>query len=235
MGITRTGTGKVGESEEKKEDSIKDQIYNKIFAGIMNNEFSFDEFLTEKSLMEKYQVSRAPVREALMQLRSDRIIASTPRHGYRIRKPAQEELRDIINFRTVMECSFLERYHDMVTKDRIRELRTLCQEYENGGESRSFMEYWKLNREFHETLFMTYKNEVALHYLLESIDRQSIYFLETMKNCYMAADLHFALLDYLEQGDFRTASTLLRADIEKLPICESLVADKVECVGFSLC
>ena len=128
MGITRTGTGKVGESEEKKEDSIKDQIYNKIFAGIMNNEFSFDEFLTEKSLMEKYQVSRAPVREALMQLRSDRIIASTPRHGYRIRKPAQEELRDIINFRTVMECSFLERYHDMVTKDRIRELRTLCQE-----------------------------------------------------------------------------------------------------------
>lgn len=54
----------------------------------MNNEFSFDEFLTEKSLMEKYQVSRAPVREALMQLRSDRIIASTPRHGYRIRKPA---------------------------------------------------------------------------------------------------------------------------------------------------
>lgn len=67
-----------------------------------------------------------------MQLRSDRIIASTPRHGYRIRKPAQEELRDIINFRTVMECSFLERYHDMVTKDRIRELRTLCQEYENG-------------------------------------------------------------------------------------------------------
>ena len=170
MGITRTGTGKVGESEEKKEDSIKDQIYNKIFAGIMNNKFSFDEFLTEKSLMEKYQVSRAPVREALMQLRSDRIIASTPRHGYRIRKPAQEELRDIINFRTVMECSFLERYHDMVTKDRIRELRTLCQEYENGGESRSFMEYWKLNREFHETLFMTYKNEVALHYLLESID-----------------------------------------------------------------
>ena len=63
--------------KRKKEDSIKDQIYNKIFAGIMNNEFSFDEFLTEKSLMEKYQVSRAPVREALMQLRSDRIIAST--------------------------------------------------------------------------------------------------------------------------------------------------------------
>ena len=68
--------------KRKKEDSIKDQIYNKIFAGIMNNEFSFDEFLTEKSLMEKYQVSRAPVREALMQLRSDRIIASTPWLSY---------------------------------------------------------------------------------------------------------------------------------------------------------
>ena len=170
--------------------------------------------------------------DQLMEIHEDGIITAEERP---LHDAIMEELRDIINFRTVMECSFLERYHDMVTKDRIRELRTLCQEYENGGESRSFMEYWKLNREFHETLFMTYKNEVALHYLLESIDRQPIYFLETMKNCYMAADLHFALLDYLEQGDFRTASTLLRADIEKLPICESLVADKVECVGFSLC
>ena len=70
--------------KRKKEDSIKDQIYNKIFAGIMNNEFSFDEFLTEKSLMEKYQVSRAPVREALMQLRSDRIMAIV--YGNRRRK-----------------------------------------------------------------------------------------------------------------------------------------------------
>ena len=188
--------------KRKKEDSIKDQIYNKIFTGIMNNEFSFDEFLTEKSLMEKYQVSRAPVREALMQLRSDRIIASTPRHGYRIRKPAQEELRDIINFRTVMECSFLERYHDMVTKDRIRELRTLCQEYENGGESRSFMEYWKLNREFHETLFMTYK-KMKWRFIIcwRSIDRQTIYFLETMKNCYMAADLHFCFTGLSGAGE----------------------------------
>ena len=53
--------------KRKKEDSIKDQIYNKIFAGIMNNEFSFDEFLTEKSLMEKYQVSRARGTDAASQ------------------------------------------------------------------------------------------------------------------------------------------------------------------------
>ena len=35
--------------KRKKEDSIKDQVYNKIFAGIMNNEFSFDEFLTKRA------------------------------------------------------------------------------------------------------------------------------------------------------------------------------------------
>lgn len=223
--------------KKKNEDTIKDQVYNKIFAGIMNNEFAFDEFLTEKSLMEKFQVSRAPVREALMQLRSDRIITSVPRHGYRIRKPAQDELRDIINFRTAMECSFLERYYYMITKERMKELRDLCQEYENGEESRSFLEYWRLNREFHETLFATYKNNVALRYLLETIDRQTIYFLEIMKNCYMAADLHFALLDYLEKGDIRTASTLLRADIEKIPTSESLVPtdSKAEYSVYSLC
>ena len=64
--------------------------------------------------------------------------------------------------------------------------------------------------------------DFALHTLLESMDRQVIYFVEIMKNYYLAADLHFAMLDYIEKGDIKTAMTLLRADIEKIPTNDAL-------------
>lgn len=202
---------------KQKANTIKSQVYNAIFSDIINHNFNFDEYLTEKSLMEKYNVSRAPIREALMQLRSDQFIISIPRHGYRIRKPDQQELCDIIKFRSVLECTFLEQFHYLVTPDKIEELRVLCHEYENMPKDMDFITYWKSNCAFHAKLFSCYCNKFALQSLLESMDRQVVYYVESMKNHYLAADLHFAMLDYIEKNDIKTAKTLLQADIEKMP------------------
>lgn len=227
--------------EKRETTTIKNQVYNSIFNDIINNEFNFDEYLTEKCLMEKYNVSRAPVREALMQLRSDRVISSIPRHGYRIRKLNQQELRDIVNFRSALECTFLEQYYFLITPEHIRELRNLCHEYNDIQQDKNFINYWKSNQAFHAMLFSCYGNDFALRTLMESIDRQVIYFVEIMKNYYLAADLHFAMLDYIEKGDIKTAVTLLRADIEKIPTNDALQRARqnhpinAEVPGHSLC
>lgn len=208
--------------EKAESKSIKNQVYNAIFRDILNCEFPPDEYLTEKALMERYNVSRAPVREALMQLRSDGLISSTPRHGYLIRKPSQQELCDIVNFRSILECTFLERYYYMITPDHITELRKLCHEYNSIERDKNFINYWKTNAAFHTKLFACYNNEFALRALVDAIDRQVIYFMEIMKTYYLAADLHFAMLDYLERGDIKTAVTLLQADIEKIPTTDAM-------------
>ena len=226
--------------EHRETNTIMNQVYNAIFSDIIHHEFDFDEYLTEKALMEKYNVSRAPVREALMQLRSDHFIVSIPRHGYRIRRPDQNELRDIVNFRAVLECSFLEQYYYSITPEHIKSLREICHQYAD-RQDKNFINYWKLNRDFHAKLFSCYGNEFALYSLLESMDRQVIYFVELMKNYYLAADLHFAMLDYIEKSDIKTAMTLLRADIEKIPTNDALQRVKqnhpinAEVPTYSLC
>lgn len=228
--------------EKLSNKSIKNQVYNAIFRDIINNDFSFDEYLTEKALMERYNVSRAPVREALMQLRSDRIISSVPRHGYLIRRPDQQELCNIVNFRSILECTFLERYYHMITPEHIADLRALCHEYNSiEPQDKNFINYWKSNSEFHKKLFACYGNEFAMHALMDAIDRQVIYFVEIMKTYYLAADLHFAMLDYIEKGDIKTAVILLQADIEKIPSNDALQRAKqnlpinAEVYGFGLC
>lgn len=226
--------------EKKYENTIRNQIYNAILSSIINNEFHLNDYLTEKALMEKYNVSRAPIREALIQLCSDQFIVSIPRHGYRIRKPDQDELRNIVAFRAALECTFLDLYSHMITPECIKELRELCYEYSN-MEDKNFINYWKSNREFHSRLFSCYGNAFAQKTLLEAIDRQTIYFIEIMKNYYLAADLHFAMLDYIEKGYIYTAKTLLQADIEKIPTNEPLqrprkhIPHNTESSGHSLC
>lgn len=165
-----------------------------------------------------------------MQLRSDCIIDSIPRHGYRIHTPDHRELCDSIELRSVLECTYLERYYRMITADDITELRELCNAY-NQIENREdqFVNYWKVNATFHIKLFSCYGNRVALQTLTDLLNQQFVYFVEVMKNKYLPPDMHCAMLDYIEKGDIGTAITLLRADIEKIPSNDALQKDRKGC------
>ncbi|MCB7065059.1 MAG: GntR family transcriptional regulator [Clostridium sp.] len=54
--------------------------------------YTFDSIFTEKFLIEKYNVSRAPVREALTMMAENQILVSIPRHGYKFKQPSEGRL-----------------------------------------------------------------------------------------------------------------------------------------------
>ena len=61
--------------------TLKEQVYNQIFDDIAQGKYQANDILTESKLMEKYQVSKSPVREALIELCKDEVIHSLPRLG----------------------------------------------------------------------------------------------------------------------------------------------------------
>ena len=54
-----------------QEMNLKEQIHHHLFSDIVNGVYTPGSILHEKNLMEKYGVSRAPIREALIQLCSE--------------------------------------------------------------------------------------------------------------------------------------------------------------------
>ena len=201
--------------EKNSDTSLKQQVHDALIADIINGVYSGSTILTEKFLMEKYCVSRAPIREALTQLTATLILTSIPRQGYKICQPTADEIYEIVKFRSSLECSFLRNFSAEFDSAWIQELRTICMNYTNCGPS-DFIGKWHLNCDFHLKLFSIYGNRYAYKQLQDSLYIQTIYFIQ--KKQYASMDLHMALIDYIEKNELSIAETILKADIENLLI-----------------
>ncbi|MCB2306258.1 GntR family transcriptional regulator [Clostridium estertheticum] len=198
---------------EKNFNTLKNQVYDALFSDIINGVTPADTILTEKFLMEKYNVSRAPIREALTQLAGIHIVSSIPRQGYKILQPNRQQLLEITKFRSALECSFLKSYCIYIDESWIKELRTICMDYVNCP-ANDFMTHWHHNCQFHLKLFSIYGNHYAYKLLEDALNIQTIFFVQ--KKYPTTMDLHLALIDYLAKGEIATAVTILKADIENL-------------------
>jgi len=194
-------------------DSLKNQVYDALFADIINGVYPAGTMLTEKFLMERYDVSRAPIREALTQLTGTHLLSSVPRQGYKIIQPSQQQLLEIVKFRSALETSFLASYFTFIDAVQIKALRQMCMDYINCPDN-DFIAHWHYNCQFHLQLFSIYGNDYAYKLLQDALNIQTIFFVQ--KKHFATMDLHLALVDYLEKGDGATAVTILKADIENL-------------------
>lgn len=193
--------------------TLKDQVYEAMFSDIVSGVYSADTVLTEKFLMEKYDVSRAPIREALSQLVAINILVSIPRQGYRIQRLTGQQLFEIIKFRSALESSFLSSYYVSIDENQIKELVELNNQFVSCPET-DFVGRWRSNCQFHLKLFSIFGNQYAYKLLEDALNFQTIFFVQ---NKHLAsADLHLALIDYLKKGDIPTALSILKADIEYL-------------------
>ncbi|UCD82561.1 MAG: GntR family transcriptional regulator [Desulfobacterales bacterium] len=81
----------------------KDRVYNKIKEKILTEELPPGQWLVEREISEKFQISRTPVRELLRRLVSDGLVSLEPSKGYYVRKLSIEEIIEIFQAREAVE------------------------------------------------------------------------------------------------------------------------------------
>lgn len=84
-------------------------IYEQIYRDVIDGTFSPNEFITESALIQRYGVSKSPVREALISLCDERVLQSIPRTGYRIVQFTPDEVRQIAETRQALELFMFEK------------------------------------------------------------------------------------------------------------------------------
>ena len=154
-----------------KKVNLKKKVYDDVLQSIVRGEYSADDIISEGMLIEKYNVSKSPVREALVQLCSENVLKSIPRCGYMVVKLTESDINDILNFRMAFESGMLTQIIDNISEDQLKELRD--RRYVHGEEAvKDFWLHWEYNKRFHLRL-MSFTNNRFAYLSLEHASEHS--------------------------------------------------------------
>lgn len=211
----------------KKNDQMKNDkglklsetVYEGIVADIVSGEIRSDFIITENWLIEKYHVSKSPVREALSQLCNEKLLTSLPRYGYRIETVDQAYLQGIIRLRLHLEPHYLNYYFQTITPEDITRIQNSIVKLDREIISTP-MDYWKQTSRFHLQLAYSYHDQYYYEVLKRVLDKQLITFsmlywhnwgsvIETR-----LTDNHSAIADAIADGKAEKAVFLLQQDIK---------------------
>ncbi len=87
--------------------SLKDMVYNKIEHKILTCEYKPMSFLAEKDLGEEFNVSRTPIREALVRLESAGLVTVIPRRGVMVSDVTTNDVTELFQARELVEPHIL--------------------------------------------------------------------------------------------------------------------------------
>jgi DNA-binding GntR family transcriptional regulator len=82
---------------------LREQIKDELLRRILEGEYPPGERIVETRVAQEFGVSQAPVREALRELESLRLVDSEPHRGVRVRQVTTEELLEIYPVRAALE------------------------------------------------------------------------------------------------------------------------------------
>ncbi len=198
----------------------KNLVYGAVFADIVRNVYDLSSIITEKMIIDKYQVSKSPVREALQELCNDGILESIPRLGYRVRPVSIKEMIDATNFRIIIEVAALERSIPLMTDEKIKKLEDIYVGEKTIESTKDPYIHWDMNTKFH-LLLCSYSDNIFFTNTLKTLMRScfrgvNYYFEQSFIHDLKREDskMHASLLAALKKRDFEEAKHIIIADIE---------------------
>ena len=200
--------------------SLKAQIHAQILRSVVTGEYPPGEILNEKALIERFGVSKSPIREALIELCNEKVLRSIPRYGYEVIRITRDEVNEILEFRVLLECGCLEQIWNSITAEDIELLqRSLSVRYHAGSEEDSIFALWQYNSEFHLTLIALTRNKYVYDVLASAMKflqrAYSQLYWERQRSTvsFKHPERHDRILQAIQDRDLDLAKECLREDI----------------------
>ena len=201
--------------------TLSARIHDAILEMVIDSGASSEEMLlTEGELVERFGVSKAPVREALLRLCSEEVLKSIPRCGYVVVQLGEKSGRDNLEVRKMLELTSLERYFDRFTPERLDEMeKRLAASRKMCETEPTVWKIWQANLDFHCDLISVSGNRYLVKHLKNCIDVEQRYYAQ---NHYTGAkkfvleftpESHENILKAIRKGNREKALSLLMHDI----------------------
>lgn len=139
-------------------DTLKGNLVKVVTDAILSNKLKPGDRVNESELARQFQISRAPIREALQQLEQQGLLMKHPRRGMFVVTLTREDIQKINSVRLVLEAEALRLCRRNLTPKAEKKLTELVEQLESQGEGPADKQY-RLDLEFHRVLWALSGNE----------------------------------------------------------------------------
>lgn len=193
--------------------------YHAVRRAILLGHMKPGDAILEQRIAEQLSCSQGTVREALLRLEQNGLVA---RRGYRgtvVSTTSVEEAAQMVQIRLQLECAATARLAGALAPETVDELLALTEAMDEGTRARDFYRCSELDREYHVRLLRAaglcglepILNRCTLH-----IHRFTFHDAETLEPDFAIGDKHRALLHSIAGGDVRAAETAIRSHIDEV-------------------
>lgn len=196
-------------------DCMSDRIRRVLAERIISGVLAPGERLVEMRIAEEFKTSQAPVREALRELETLRLVHSEPYRGTRVREVGEREMDEAYAVRAVLEQAAAEAAAPLL-KGNVECLRRINEALHASALAGDREGYARHNIDFHRGIVEASGNRILLQ-TWDSLGfevRLRIKLARRGHDIAVAANCHDPILEALEAGDGPTAGRLLREHSE---------------------
>ena len=194
--------------------SLVERAYQEIRRRILDNEYPPSHQVLEFDLAAELNMSRTPVREALVRLQNENFVHIVPRHGMRVVPLSLSDLRDMYETLLALELTAVERLAR--SRPEASALRTMNEALDDMERAlrRDDRDGWaKADERFHRTIVGMCGNS-RLASIVEALwdqgHRARMTTVRLRPALKMSNQEHRALVDAIKRGDWREACATYR-------------------------
>jgi len=196
---------------------LADEVYEQIVEAIQRQEIGPEDRLVQEKLASEMQISRTPVREALMRLEQEGVLEVSSRGNFRLYRMNHQEVKELYQSRAAIEGQAARILASRADAQEISDLRATI-EREEQLTDRSTRAYFEANRNIHRRFMELAGNR----FLLEMFDliwgkATAFQLFAAIENVNLDSSLgdHIALVDSIESGNRTEALEVFTSHIQE--------------------
>jgi DNA-binding GntR family transcriptional regulator len=194
------------------------EVLEVIRASIIGGELAPGELYSVADLAETLEVSRTPVREALIELATRGMVRFERNRGVRILGTSINDLEQIFEIRLMLEVPAARQAVARMLPDDVKALRGHLASMERAAEAGDVDRLWVHDRQFHRALMIASGNRRLAEYVDNLRDMVLVRGVTTAgraRSLDAIVDEHRAILERVEAGDADGTGSAVRAHIEQ--------------------
>lgn len=194
---------------------LSDQVKEILLKRILDGEYSPGDRLVEMHIAQEFEISQAPVREALRELEALGFVESEPYRGTRVRAVTKSELTEIYPVRAALE-EVAARAAAVRLAGNVEALEAELEAMHAAAEKGDLYEEVRHDVEFHRLIIEASGNRV-LQDMWRSLRIEARTLISVLKvhiGGHELAEMHQPVLEALAEGDAEKAGLLLHKHVE---------------------